>query len=153
MIKLQTKIVLSKKFWLFMTAYTVISTVALLSTTGGYSLIYMFFYVGPLYFLAWLLLSFCCLTSSRIRYSRVLSYLVLFFFSIVFLFNIEDAGFYGVTCSTKNFIQYFFDHSECSGLWVSQGAFVKFIALYIFSVIVFVLDVLRLRSLSIWEEH
>lgn len=153
MIKLQTKIVLAKKFWLFMTAYTVISTVALFSTTGGYSLIYMFFYIGPLYFLTWLLLSFCCLTSSRIHYSRVLTYLVLFFFSIVFLFNIEDAGFYGITCSTKNFIQYFFDRSACSDLWVSSGNYQIILALYIFSVIVFALDVLRSRSLSIWKKH
>lgn len=146
--KLQPKTLSSTKFWLFITAYIIISFSAFLLTTGGYTSLYFLFYMGPFYLGIWILLTLVCITSSRVSYSPILTYLVLFFQAISIFLNIPDGGYYGITCRSKNFIQSFFDHSSCGGLWVNHEAYIQILVLYGLLVTVFVFDVLRLRFFS-----
>jgi hypothetical protein len=138
------KVARSKVFLLFSTVYIIISSAAFWLTTGGYSIILLLFFVAPLYLIVWIAIVVACLKSSRIRYSPLLTYLVLFVQSIAVLFNIPDGGFYGITCSTKNFLQSFFDPSSCTGLWMSQQVHIYIVGLYLLIVFIFVCNTIRL---------
>jgi hypothetical protein len=142
------KVVRSKVFLLFFTLYIIVSSAAFWLTTGGYSIILLLLFVAPLYLIVWIAIVVACLKSSRIRYSLLLTYLVLFVQSIAVLFNIPDGGFYGITCSTKNFLQSFFDPSSCTGLWVSQQVHLNIAGFYLLLVFLFVCDTIRLTFVS-----
>jgi hypothetical protein len=142
---LRSKATSSEKFLLFTTIYLVISLVAFLLPGGGYSAAFFLFVVGAFYVLIWVLLALVCATSKRVHYSPVLTYFILFIQVVAILFNIPDAGYYGTTCDTKNFVQRFFDHSRCQGLWMSYETYIPILFLYIFLVIVFVLNVLWMQ--------
>jgi hypothetical protein len=144
---LQHRIILSGKFWLFVTLYTIASSAAFFLTTGGYSIIYLLAYIGPFYLAVWIAVTLLCITSKRLRYSPVLIYAILLIQFIAILFNISDGGYYANPCATKNFVQNFFDGSACGGLWVSHEIYTRILILYVFLAILFILDVLRLRFL------
>lgn len=143
--KLQPKALSSRKFWLFITSYVIISFSAFLLTTGGYTSLYFLIYLGPFYLCIWLLLSLVCIISSRVRYSPILIYFVLLIQSISIIFNISDGGYFGTTCKTKNLIQNLFDPNSCGELWMRHEVYIQVLILYALVVTVFVLDVLRLR--------
>lgn len=145
--KLQSKMISSRKFLLFATIYLVIGFVAFFLTTGGFSTLYFILGIGPVYLGVWTLFTFASVTSKRMRYTPLLVYVILLIQVIAILLNIADEGYYGITCRTKNFVQYLFDHSDCGGLWVSSEAYLKILALYALLLIFFAFDLLRLRSL------
>jgi hypothetical protein len=145
---LQPKAVSSRKFLLFITIYLVISLVAFLLPGGGYSAAFFLFGVGSFYLLSWVLLALMCINPRQVRYSSVLIYFILPIQVVAILFNIPDAGYYGITCDTRNFVQRFFDHSRCHGLWMNYETYIPILFLYMLLVIVFVLNVLWLRFVS-----
>ena len=143
--KLQQQVMSSINFLRFITIYIVISFVAFLLTTGGYSTLYFIFGIAPFYMVIWILLAFATISSKRVRYSSILAYLVLLVQSIAILLNIADSGYYGITCKTKNFIQYFFDFSSCGGLWVSSEVYLRILGLYVLVVMIFIINLFQLR--------
>lgn len=142
---LHSKTISSRKFLLFLTIDFIISFAALLLTTGGYSALLFIFGIGPFYFIVWALLFFATITSKRVRYIPILTYLIFLIQSILILFNIADGGFYGIGCMTKNFVQYFFDHSSCGSLWVSSEVYLMILVLYVVLLIFFVISLFQLK--------
>jgi hypothetical protein len=135
------------RFWLIATAALFSSFGVLLTNTGGYSLIILVFYLGPFYLLSWLLFTAASIATHHVRYSPLFLYILLAFFSLVFLFNIADSGYYGITCDTKNWIQYWFDRSPgCSKLWMSSESHFWLRNCYGLLLFVFAVDVLRRRA-------
>lgn len=145
--KLHSKTISSRKFLFFITIYFVISFVAFLLTTGGYSTSYFIFGIGPFYLITWALIFFDNITSKRVRYIPILTYLIFLVKSILILLNIADEGYYGITCRTKNFIQYFFDHSSCGGMWVSSNVYLNILVLYVVLLIIFNISLSHLKSM------
>jgi hypothetical protein len=145
--QLQPKSIKPGLFWLLITIYTILSFLAFLFTTGGYSTLYFILFVAPFYLAIWLLLSIICFISRKrqMRYSPLLIYCILFTQAIAILFNIADEGYYGITCRTKNLVQYLFDHSTCNGLWVGYPGYFWILGLYGLTLVIFVVDCFRLR--------
>jgi hypothetical protein len=150
---LKFKTLSARKFLLFITIYLVISLAAFLLPGGGYSALFFLFGVGLFYFLIWILLALMCIKSQRVRYLPLLIYLILPVQVVAVLFNIPDSGYYGITCDTKNVVQYFFDRSRCQGLWMSYETYIPILSLYLFLVFIFVFNVLWLRFASSESTH
>jgi hypothetical protein len=130
-IKYISKPVPASIFWILSTGFLLVSFVGLLLTTSGYSLIYMFIYVLPVYFLSWILLTVACLGVTTVRYPSILLYIILGFSLFLILFSIGDAGYYGIGCQTKNLIQSFFDRSTgCTRLWLDPANYHRLVFLY-----------------------
>jgi hypothetical protein len=144
---LRTKSITKIDFLLFSLLYIFASVPIFMFTTGGYSTIILLMVMGVFYPVAYIIACVFCINLTRVRFSPFLVYCVLATQSIAVLFNIGDEGYYGFTCRTKNFIQYFFDHSNsCGKLWISIENYPWVLSLYGVMVIIFLFNILWLRA-------
>lgn len=137
----------STNFLIFTTLYLIVSLAAFLLTSGGYMLLYFLIVMGSFYLIAWLFIVITCVIGKQVLYTPILIYPILFIQTIATLFNFGDAGYYGISCRTKNFIQQFLDFTECGQLWMSPCVYQWMIIIYMIFVTIFAVDILRLRSL------
>lgn len=142
-----SKKISSTSFLISATLYIMVSLAAFLLTSGGYRLLYFLIVMGAFYLIAWLFVVITCVIGKQVRYTLVLIYPILFIQTIAILFNFGDAGYYGISCRTKNFIQQFLDFTECGQLWISSDVHHGMIIIYMIVVTIFAIDILRLRSL------
>ncbi len=143
---LKSKTVSPRRFWLCVAAYVLISYLAFLFSTGGYLFVFYFYIFGAFYFVVLFVLTLVCSLSKSVKYSPILSYLILGIQTVAIVLNVSDGGYYGLSCG-QNFVQRFFDRdSSCGGLWLSLEAFLVILFLYVVLVAIFMFDVLRLKS-------
>jgi hypothetical protein len=142
-----SKRISSTNFLIFTTFYIMLSLAALLLTSGGYRLLFFLIVMGSFYLIAWLFVVITCLIGKQVRYTPILIYPILFIQTIITLFNFSDTGYYGISCRTKNFIQQFLDFTECGQLWIGAEMYSWMLIIYVAVVIIFAIDILRLRSL------
>jgi hypothetical protein len=137
----------STNFLIFTTFYIMVSLAALLFTSGGYRLLFFLIVMGSFYLIVWLFVVITCLIGKQVRYTPILIYPILSIQTIITLFNFSDTGYYGISCRTKNFIQQFLDFTECGQLWIGAEMYSWMLIIYVAVVIIFAIDILRLRSL------
>ena len=137
-----TKTISSIKFWLSATAYIIASLAAFLLTSGGYTFLFFVIVMGAFYLIAWLFVVITCSIDSKVRYTPILIYLILFVQTIAILFNFSDSGYYGSTCA-KNFIQHFLNSTSCGTLWLGSNTYNWVIVSYIAVVLIFAIDIVR----------
>lgn len=145
---LQTRQLSPTKFWLCMTAYILISYLAFWFSSGGYSAILILFLVTHCYLVIWIVLTIVCVKAQQIKYSSRLMYLVLGIQTFAILLSPEDAGYYGITACSKNFIQRFLQPEICNGSWLTWDTFQFILGLYGLLITIFLIDVLRLQYQS-----
>ncbi len=139
-----TKTTSSIKFWLSATAYIIASLSAFLLTSGGvYTFLFFVIVMGSFYLIAWLFVVITCSIDSKVRYTPILIYLILFVQTIAILFNSSDSGYYGGTCA-KNFIQHFLDYASCGRVWLNYDIYKLVLTSYIVALVVFAIDIVRL---------
>lgn len=142
-----SKRVTSINFLIFTTFYIIVSLAAFLFTSGGYRLLFFLIVMGSFYLITWLFVVITCLLGKQVRYTPILIYPILLVQTIITLFNFGDAGYYGISCRTKNFIQQFLAFTECGQLWIGSDMYNWMLIIYMAVVIIFAIDILRLRSL------
>jgi hypothetical protein len=106
---LRIRTISSLKFWIYATIYICISFVAFLFSSGGYSAVIIFIFLGSFYLGGWSALTLVCIFAKRIQYSMTLIYSILSLQMLALLLNVEDSGYYGVTKCSKNFAQRFLE--------------------------------------------
>jgi hypothetical protein len=143
---MRLKTISSIKFISIATIYFIVSIVVFLLTTGSWYGLQILFLGTLLYLLLWISIALLWITSRQIRYSLSFICCILFVQTIAILFNIRE---YGIPISVmcKNWIQEFFDSTECiyKQLWMSAELHVQVVRLYSLLIIVFVAHVFWLR--------
>lgn len=139
----------SIKFWILTVIYIIISFTVIVFTTDAWRLFTMLFMTGPSYLLLLIYITIICLITKKIRYTPNLIHPILLFQTIITLFNLGDAGYYfkRSSCESKALIQELFDFSGCGKLWIGSDVFEWTIFIYTVTVVIFAIDILRLRSL------
>lgn len=82
------------------------------------------------------------------KYSARLMYPVLSIQTLAILLSPEDAGYYGITQCSKNFIQRFLQPGICNGSWLHWDTYQFILGLYGLLATLFLIDVLRLQYQS-----